>query len=170
MESQTQIFEFNPDELGESLVAWEVDEFPQHTRSRMWYILASLVSIGLIVYSVVTSNFLFAIIILMGGVLLFLSTFLKPERIPIVITSTGIVVGDMFYDYQSVRDFSIVYDPPDVKLLYLDFYALSHPLISVPLEDVDPNIVRARLLTFCIENLNRNEEGLTDLVRRVYKL
>ena len=170
MESQTQIFEFNPDELGESLVAWEVDEFPQHARSRMWYILASLVSLGLIIYSVLTSNFLFAIIILMGGVLLFLSTFIQPERIPIVITSTGIVVGDMFYDYQSVRDFSIIYDPPDVKLLYLDFFALTHPLISVPLEDVDPNLVRARLLTFCVENLNRNEEGLTDLVRRVYKL
>ena len=99
-----------------------------------------------------------------------LSIFMKPARIPVVITSTGIIIGDLYYDYQAVKDFSIVYDPPEVKILYLDFYALTHPLIAVPLEDVDPNIIRENLLTFCQENLRRNEEGLTDLVRRVYKL
>ena len=169
-EQQTNVFEFNPDELGQPIVEWDVDEYPQHIRSRLWYVLAGLVSVGLVIYSVATSNFLFAIIILMGSVLMLLSIFMKPARIPVVITSTGIIIGDLYYDYQAVKDFSIVYDPPEVKILYLDFYALTHPLIAVPLEDVDPNIIRENLLTFCQENLRRNEEGLTDLVRRVYKL
>lgn len=169
-EIQTAVFEYHPDEFGDILVNWEVDEYPHHERSRAWYVLTGLIGIGLIVYAVLTSNFLFAIIILMSAVIMMLSLFTKPDKIPVIITSTGIVIGDMYYDFQSIRDFSIVYDPPDVKLLYLDFFALTHPMLSVPLEDIDPNIVRESLLPFCLENFKRNEENLTDLVRRLYKL
>ncbi len=164
------IFEFHPDEFGELLVGWEVDEYPQHVRSRMWYTIAGIVSVSLIVYAIVTSNFMFAVIILMCCVILMISSFTKPGRIPMIITTTGVILGDIYYDYQSIRDFSIVYDPPDVKLLYLDFYAVSHPLLSIPLEDIDPNIVRNSLLSFCMEDLNRTNEHLTDVVRRLYKL
>ena len=169
-EIQAEIFEYHPDEFGDILVNWEIDEYAHHERSRMWYILAGTIGVGLIIYAVLTSNFLFAIIILMTAVIMLLSMFSKPEKIPVIITTTGVVVGDTYYDYQSIRDFSIVYDPPDVKLLYLDFYALTHPMLSVPLEDVDPNIVRESLLPFCLENFKRNQENLTDVMRRLYKL
>jgi len=163
-------YEFNADELGDVLIEWEIDEYPEHERSRRWYIITGVIGAGLIIYSLATANFLFAVIVLMFAVITLLSHFVKPERIPVVITTTGVVVGDMYYDYMSIRDFSIVYEPPEVKNLYLDFYAFSHPMITVPLEDVDPNIVRDQLLVFCQENLNRNEEHLTDVVRRLYKL
>lgn len=169
-EQQSGVFEYHPDEFGDVLVGWEIDEYAAHERSRMWYILASVIGVGLIIYAVLTSNFLFAVIILMIAVIMMLSIFTKPEKIPVMITTTGIVVGDMYYDYQSIRDFSIVYDPPEVKLLYLDFYAMTHPLLSVSLEDVDPNIVRDSLLPFCLENLKRTQEDLTDVMRRLYKL
>jgi len=169
-ETESHVFEYHPDEFGDILVNWEVDEYAQHQRSKMWYILAGVIGIGLIIYSVVTSNFLFAVIILMSAVIMILSEFSKPEKIPVVITTNGVVIGDVYYDYQSIRDFSVVYDPPDVKLLYLDFFAMSHPMLSVSLEDIDPNIVRESLLPFCIENLKRNQEDLTDLMRRLYKL
>ena len=81
-ETQSGVFEYHPDEFGDILVSWEVDEYPQHERSRMWYILASVVGIGLIVYAVLTSNFLFAVIILMIAVIMVLSMFTKPEKIP----------------------------------------------------------------------------------------
>jgi len=168
-ESQA-IFEYHPDEFGELLIGWEVDEYPQHQRSRTWYILAGIVSVSLIIYAIATSNFMFAVIILMCCVILMISSFTKPERIPMMITTTGVILGDIYYDYQSIRDFAIVYDPPDVKLLYLDFYAVTHPLISIPLEETDPNIVRNSLLSFCMEDLNRTNEHLTDVVRRLYKL
>lgn len=169
-ETQSGVFEYHPDDFGDILVKWEVDEFPTHNRSRFWYIMAGIIGIGLIAFAIFTSNFLFAIIILMSAVIMTISTFIKPGKIPIIITNTGIVVGDMYYDYQSIRDFSIVYDPPEVKLLYLDFHAMSHPIISISLEDTDPNEVRECLLPFCLENLKRNEESLTDLFRRLYKL
>ena len=157
-------------QFGTEILSWQIDEYPDHERSRFWYIVGSLFSLGLIFYGLLTANFLFALIILMIDLIFLLSIFKKPERISVIISTTGILIGNGFYDYRLIKDFSIVYNPPQVKNLYLDFYSPWRPLISVPTEEIDPNQIREILLNFCMENFERNEETLTDLLRRVYKL
>jgi hypothetical protein len=157
-------------DIGEPLLEWEVDEYPRHERSRMWYIIATLCGVALIVYAIATANFLFAVILLMVGVIMLLSTFKEPDRVPMFITTTGVLIDDTYYDYDHVKNFSIIFDPPATKVLYLDFHSRWQPLLAVPLEDMDPNEVRAALLPFCAENFSRMEERLTDIARRMYKL
>ena len=156
--------------IGAPQVEWEVNEYPAHQRSKLWYIIAAVLGVALIVYAVATANFLFAVIILMIGVITLLSSFVPPDRVPVVITNTGVVVSDMYYDFQAIKDFSIAYDPPHVKNLYFEFHSPWQPLLTVPLEDIDPNEVRELLLPYCLENLQRVEENLTDVLRRLYKL
>lgn len=156
--------------LGRRLLSWEVDEYPHFERSTAWYVAAAIVSALLMVYAIATANFLFAIIILMIGIITLITTFQAPDRVEIILTTTGVVLGETFYGYDIVKDFALVYKPPETKLLYLDFVSPWHPLVSVPLEETDPNRVRDVLLSFCVENLQRNDESLTDAVRRVYKV
>ena len=163
--SQNQITEY-----GKIMLTWEVDEFPNHDRSRTWYIIGAIISVALIVYAIATANFLFAVIILMCGIVTLISTFQPPEKINVAITSIGILIGEAFYSFKDIKNFSVAYEPPAIKLLYIDFQKPWQPLVSVPLEDTDPNEVRESLLPFCLENLERTEETLTDAVRRVYKL
>ncbi len=170
MADQEFTYEHDVLELGEPILDWQVDEYTAHERSRTWYIVASVVGVALIVYSIATANFLFAVIILMVGVITLLSTFKSPDRITVMITTSGVIVGDLYYDYQSIRDFSIVFEPPDVSILYLDFHSSLHPLLAVPMQDMDPNFIRDALIPFCTENFHRNEESLTDLMKRLYKL
>jgi hypothetical protein len=157
-------------EYGKILAAWQVDEFPNHDRSRLWYVLGAIGAVALIIHAIFTANFLFAIIVLLGGLIILLSTFRAPEKLEVAITSTGIIVGDHYHPYKEIKDFSIAYEPPEVKLLYFDFVSSWSPLISIPLEDNDPNYLRECLLPFCLENLERTEETLTDYVKRLYKL
>jgi len=157
-------------DIGRPVLEWEVDEYAKHDRSKVWYIIGAVVGVFLVIYAISTANFLFAVIILMLGIVTLLSTFLPPDRIVVIVTTTGVVVGDMYYDYEAIRDFSIAYDPPEVKYLYLEFHSPWQPLISIPLEEMDPNAIRENLLPFCFENLDRTEESLTDVMRRVYKL
>ncbi len=159
-----------PIQIGTPQLAWDVDEFPDHERSRTWYLLTGVLGVAMIIYAIATANFLFAVIILMIGVITLLSTFLPPQKVPVIITNMGIVVSDMYYDFEAIADFSIAYDPPHVKYLYIEFVSSWHPLVSIPLEDIDPNEVRDLLLPYVIENLHRTDETLTDILRRVYKL
>ncbi len=155
---------------GQAVVSWEIDEYPRAVRSRNWYAVGGLIGVALIVYAVATANFLFAVIILMAGVITLASDFKRPDRVSVALTTTGLVVGDTHYDFRAMRDFSIAYEPPEVKLLYVTFRQLWQPMLSIPLEDTDPNLVRKELLPFCLENLDRTSETLTEVLRRVYKL
>jgi hypothetical protein len=155
---------------GRSVIAWEIDEYPRQTRSRNWYLVAGVVGVALVVYSVATANFLFAVIILMVGVITLVTDFKKPDRVTVALTATGLAVGDEYYDFRAVRDFSIAYEPPEVKLLYVTFRQFWQPMLAIPLEDTDPNVVRNELLPFCLENLDRTSETLTETMKRVYKL
>lgn len=157
-------------DAGSALVSWETWEYPPVERSRRWYVIASVLSIALLLYALLTANFVFAVIILMFAVLQLMKDLRKPARMEIHVTTGGIVFGNDFYPYENIRDFSIVYYPPDVKTLYVSFYGIMSPTLTVPLEGADPNIVREALLPYAFENLNRDREYLTDLITRLYKL
>jgi len=157
-------------DVGESRLSWQTWEYPPHERSRSWFIVASVVGAGLLVYAIATGNFMFAIIILMMGIILLISTLRHPNRVHVHITDLGIVFGDQFFDFEGMKDFSIIYNPPEVKMLYVDFQRLWQPLLTIDLHDIDPNAVREQLLPYVFENLEREEETLTDMVRRMYKL
>ena len=167
-ESQEDIVE--EIDAGDAYLSWETWEFPPHDRSRRWYIIVSIIGVLLIVYAIFAENYLFAIIVLMMGVILFVNNLRHPDRINVHITNLGVVVGEEFYQYQDLKDFSVVYNPPHAKILYIDFNSVWRPLLAIPLEDVDPNLVRDYLLQYVFENLNREDEGLTDYLSRVYKL
>jgi len=159
-----------PTGFGNSLISWEVDEHVRHNRTLAWYIIVAVIGVGLIVYALLTANFLFAVIILLFGVISYLAGLRDSERVQVHITDNGALFGAAFYPYKNIKDFAIIYEPPEVKVLYLDFHSGLHPMMSIPLEDTDPNHVRECLLPYVKEDLKRKEETLTDLVSRLYKL
>jgi hypothetical protein len=155
---------------GDVLLRWEADEYPRHTRSRTWFIITILVGAALLLYALLTANLTFAVVLLMIGIITLISIVKAPARVEVIITNTGLIVGDTYYEYPAIKNFSVVYDPPEVKYLYVDFRSSWQPLVSIPLEDTDPNEVRKHLLPYCAENLERMEEELTDVLRRMYKI
>ena len=157
--------------FGELKLMWSMKEYEAHDRGPVWYAVFLVVSFALIVYAVLASNYIFALLIVLLGLMMVTQHLRPPEDVPVLIFSTGIVVGEHFHLWKEVRDFSLVYQPPHIRHLYIDVVSWRHPLISIDLpEDQDPNAVRAVLLEFAQENTERDHESLTDLVRRLYKL
>lgn len=157
-------------DAGESLLSWETWETLPLERGPRWYIIASLIGGLLIAYGLFTSNPLFSLIILMIGVMMFVNGAKHPDRVAIHLTTTGIVVGDHYYPYEEIKDFSLVYRPPYASILYIDFNSWTTPVRRIDLEQINPLAVREILLPVLPENYEREDELLTDLVKRVYKL
>lgn len=157
-------------DAGEELVGWETWEFPPVERGRRWYLITVLVGGLLIAYGLWTANPLFSLIILMIGVMMLVNSTHQPKRISVHITTGGIVIGNKFHPYDDLRDFSLIYKPPYSTVLYIDFKAWMTPLRSIELENVNPLLVRDALLPVLPENLEREDELLTDLIKKVYKL
>ncbi len=157
-------------DAGTPMLSWEAWEFPLVERSKRWYIATSILGLFLILYALFTANFIFGVIVLMFAVISLLRDLKKPARVPVHITTSGLVFGNDFYKFEDIRDFSLTYDPPDVRNLYVAFHGRLQPLLSIDLEEMNPNDVRQTLLPFVFENLEREGESLTDMLRRVYKL
>ncbi len=156
-------------DAGEGLISWEAWEFEPQTRSTRWYVAIVCIGIALIIYAILASNPIFALIILMTGVLILINSLHKPKRIQIHITTDGIVFGKQFHEYTDLKDFSIIYQPP-VKKLYIDFKRFYRPIMSIDLADVDAIAVRDTLLQFIDENIEREDQLMTDLARQSFKL
>ncbi len=157
-------------DAGEPMMSWESWEFPFVERSKRWYVIASTIGLFLILYALFTGNFIFGVIVLMFAVITLIRDLKRPSRVSVHITSKGLVFGEAFFPFEEIRDFSLSYDPPDVNNLYVDFHGRLQPILSIGLEELNPNEVRGTLLPFVFENLEREGESLTDVLRRVYKL
>ncbi len=168
-DDQINAFEDGID-VGRVLFAWETWEFAPVERSTRWYVIAAALGLGMLVYALLTTNFVFALIIVMFAVIMLMRDLRQPARVQAAITTDGVVFNHEFYSFKDIKDFSVIYEPPDVNNLYLGFNGRLSPPMSITLEEVDPNEVRAQLLPFVFENLDRDSESLTDTLSRVYKL
>ncbi len=162
----------DPDAIdaGDILLWWKSWEYPPVERPTKWYAVAAGIGLGCLLYAMMTANFVFALIVIMFAAIVMVRDMRKPQKTTTYITSEGVVFNEQLYRFKDIQDFSIVYEPPEVKNLYLSFNRAFRPVLSIPLEEANPNIVRASLLPFIYENLARESESLTDTLRRVYKL
>jgi hypothetical protein len=157
-------------DAGEHLISWTSLDKPPVERSTTWYIGFSVIGIGLLTYAVFTANYLFALLLIMLGVLFLIFGLHKPREIDVHITTDGIVYDNHFYNYRDIRDFSIIYEPPISEVIYIDTKGALTPPLRIDYSGLDPMQIRDTLLLFLDENLSREEEMLTDLAQKVYKL
>ncbi len=155
---------------GEPIFSWTVDEYERHERGPVWYAIAFVVGVSLILYAMITQNFLFAVIIIMAGVIIGLSTLREPRRVLFQMTTRGVGLGREFLPYKDLKSFWILYEPPHLKNLYIDFRNPITPHLKISLEEQDPVEIRASLLSFLREEPNQEQESLADLLGRVLKL
>jgi len=156
--------------FGEEVFSWTVDEYERHERGPIWYATSFIVGVALVLYAMITQNFLFAVIIIMAGVIIGLSSMREPQKILFQLTTRGIVLGSEFIPFKELKSFWIFYEPPHFKNLYIDYRNPVTPHLKVPLEEQDPLEIRSALLEFLREELSQEEEPLSELLGRVLKL
>jgi len=152
-------------------VEWKIPEYDKHERTRAWYVGASIVGIALVAYALFTSNFLFAIILIIGAIVIVLNDGREPDMIDFAITTEGVIVGRKFYNFNELKDFSIVYKPREgVKNLYFEFNNPIKHRLSIPLLDMNPLPIRDFLLKYLSEDLERTDEPTSEMIGRVFKI
>ena len=154
---------------GPVIFQWQIPEYLIHERTRYWYLVAILFGVTLIVYSIITANFLFALIIILVTFIIFLRSYAAPRNLIFQITDTGLVVGDRYFPYEKIKNFYFIYDPPAVKKLFFDFKGL-YPTLSIPLDNNNPTVIRQKLLEYLIEDAERGHQSFDDQMETLLKL
>lgn len=157
--------------IGEVLHEWSIPEYEQHERNRAWYIIMGIIGVVLMGYSLLSSNFLFSLILILFIIIIFLQSHQDPIIIPFRITDLGVIVNDRFYSYSELDEFYIIYNPEEqIKILYVETMGNFTPRLRVPLMDNDPSEIRVTLRSFIEENIEKEEEPFSDMLGRKWRI
>lgn len=159
-----------PEKGGETYMSWKFPEYNKYVKTKWWYIVAIIIGLGLLVYTIWNTNYLFAIIIILAALIVFIHDYRTPRTLDFKIKEGGITIGKVFYTYSDLNNFWIIYDPPEVKLLYFNFKSFFQPNFAVPLLDRNPIKAREILLNFLEEDLSKEDEETEEHLSRVLKI
>lgn len=157
-------------QMGTPAFQWMVREYEQHERPKRWYTVMGLVGALLVLFALWSTNYLFALIVILFAIILYLQQLRAPLEIPFAITDTGVIIGKKWYSYSELKGFWVIYNPPEVKNLYFGLNSFLRHRVQVPLMDYDPVAIRDYLNQFLQEDLEQEEEPFSDRVGRVFRL
>lgn len=156
--------------VGDELHHWTIQEYQQYRRPMAWFVMMGIAGAILIFLSLLWGNFLFLVIILLFGIILFLQSEQEPATVPFSITNLGIMVGNRLYVYDELESFYIIYHPPQVKSLYFETKSVWRPRVHVPLDDQNPLDIRDTLLEHLKEDLEKEEEPMSEKLARDFQI
>jgi len=156
--------------LGKTLSDWTFPEFIKYQYTRGWYISFLVILVLLLIFSIVTTNILFALILIIATTILYITRKHNPENINFTITEEGITINYTLYQWLEIKNFWIIYEPPQVKNLYFEFKNLLLPRLPIPMQDQDPVTIREMLLEYIDEDIEREGEPISDNLSRKLKI
>jgi len=164
-------------------IRWQVPEYRVPKRSRRWYLIAGILALLLIflcfftishwrfVYLGNSSNFLFAFIIIMAIIIMIINESRPPIMVNVEIGPEGLKIGSRFYDYDTIKNFVVLYKPKQsLKSVYFEFKGSVRPRLALPLRRLDALTVRNFLIRYLDENLERTEMPLSERLTKLLKL
>jgi len=153
----------------EILASWDIPEIDKYERKKSWYLIAFLIFLSLLIYAILTANFLFAVIIIFITMILYLQEKHETIIITFAITPDGLIIGDKFFAFKEMKNFYIIYEPPEVKKLYIIFKNFLKPRLGISLFDQNPVKIRGILTQYLDEDLEKEYEPVTDKIGRIFK-
>lgn len=148
------------------LFFWRANEFEKKEKSFRLILILYLVVFGLIVFALFTDNIFMAIIFILFGVIFHFFNNKEPEIYTFGITSDGVFAQDHIYEFSSLENFWIFFDPEGKKELSLKSKKFFMPYISIPLGSTDPVKVRKILIDFLPET--EHNHGIADILDNLF--
>ena len=150
-------------------ISWNFPEYNLPQRKKGWYVWAVLIFMILLVYTVITANFLFGLIIIISAIIMLIKHNREIRMVKIEITKKGIQIDDTNYSFKELKKFWLVYEPPEIKNLYIDFKRPFKPTLIIPLTDQNPLHIRKFMKEYLEEDLEKEGESTTEALTRILK-
>ena len=143
-------------------VSWSAPEYEHIPKSNEWYWILGILTVALAIAALLLKNILFASFIVLAGFTAALYGTKKPKVVKFVVGARGAQIDDKIYPYENLKSFWIKYDPPQKKELEIISKKLFMPRLILPLEDADPNEVRAILIRALKEE--ETKDSLSEII------
>lgn len=127
------------------ILRWSAYEHEHIERTHDWYWALWIVAISVVVISVLLHDVLFAIIVIIAASAIALHSRTAPELVSFEVSDRGIRTGKTLHRYGEIISFWVEDEVGDRPLLLVDTTKWMAPNLIIPIEHIEPSVVRAYL-------------------------
>lgn len=136
--------------MNQPLLEWNAPEHSHVEKTTDWYWAVGIIAVTAAGLAVILGSVIFGIFIIVAAGALVVRASKPPKIAHFEINDRGIVVDNILYPFLTLESFWIdAHDRPAKILVKSGKFFM--PYISVPIEEVDPEEVRAILLQYIAE-------------------
>ena len=117
----------------EEKFVWQAPEYEEKERSKDWFWALGIIVLAGSIASIIYANYFFAILLILGGILMAFFAIKKPEMIEYKLTNKGLLVKDQLYLYENIKSFYVQNTPK--HLLFIKSDKIFMPMLSIPIQE-----------------------------------
>ena len=150
--------------------SWIAPELLQRPKTVKWWVIAGIILVVAVIVEALVSNWtMLMATVVFGLVYTYLHMFHPPLYVKINISELGVKLGHKRILYEEIECFWIIYNPPQVKQLYIRIKDKLITDLVIELEDQNPEAIRRFLEQYLVEVIGKRE-NFTDVLLRMLKL
>ena len=129
------------------ILRWSAYEHEHLERESDWFWALGIVAVSIGIVSILFHDALFALVIVVAAVTIAILAMHPPELVEFEVSEHGIRVAGKLHRYDEIISFWVEdeHEHHDRPLLLVDTVKFMHPNIVIPIEHIDPHIVRSYL-------------------------
>ena len=131
-------------------LTWQAYDKTHQTHSPDWYFAVGIISLSIVVTAVILGNTLFAVLVIISTLVLFLRTLQEPRLMNYELTNRGLWINKEFHAFSTFASFWVEAEEVMPKLILKSKNFLT-PLLIIPFEQIYPDEVREFLVPFLLE-------------------
>ncbi len=122
----------------DAIISWSVEEYSHKEKGSDWFWALGVIALAIAVIAIIYHNILFAIVIILGSIILGYYASRPPNIMDVSLSTKGIQVREIFYPYEKIRGFAVERHILGNCLLIETGRAVL-PVVSIPLpqEELD---------------------------------
>lgn len=121
---------------------WSAYEHEHIERSSDWFWALGIIAVSVALVSILFHNIFFAVLILIAAGVLGMIANVPPDLLEFELSDRGIKTGDTLHRFEEVISFWVE-EEGERPLLLIDTTKVLAPNLIIPIEHIDPRLVRA---------------------------
>jgi len=119
--------------MEENKLNWSALEYEEKTRSMDWFWALGIAVVAISITAIIYSNYFFAILIILSGILLGFFAIKKPEMVSYELNKKGLKIKTRLFPYDTIKSFFVKTSPKSI--LFIKSGRMFMPILSIPIEN-----------------------------------
>lgn len=135
----------------EPRISWQIEEYNHKEKNPDWFWALGVIALASAIIAIIYHDALFAVIIIMGAIMMGYYAARKPDIIEVAISEAGINFKDIFMPFESMLGFSIEEHFMGNKLI-IETNRKIIPMVYIPIpNNLDPEGLRELISTKVVQ-------------------